>query len=117
MIGGKNIIHLKSNFIPKGIIPLETLFDHNYVDKNPTVHPNEEDIQDHNIGTEEHPRIIKILKKLPVNQKEKYIGLKKNYFDVFSWSYEDLKEYYTSITKHSIPANPREKLSDIKLEE
>ena len=51
MIGGKDIIQLKSNFIPKDLIPLETLFVQNDVAKNPTVQPNEEDIQDNNIGT------------------------------------------------------------------
>ena len=51
MIGGNDIIQLKSNFIPKDLIPLETLFVQNDVAKNPTVQPNEENIQDNNIGT------------------------------------------------------------------
>ena len=33
----------------------------------------------------------------------------KNYIDVFSWSYEDLKEYDTSIIQHTIPIKPGEK--------
>ena len=51
-IGGKGVIQLKSNFIPNGLILLEKLFDHNDVAKNPTVQPNEEDIQYRNIGIE-----------------------------------------------------------------
>ena len=105
-IGGKDIIQLKSNFIPKGLIPLEKLLDQNDVDKNPAVQPNEDDIQDHNIGTEEHPSIIKLLKKFTTNQKEKYIGLMKNFSNVFAWIYEDLKEYDTSIIQHIIPVKP-----------
>ena len=45
MIGGKYIIQPKSNYIPKGLIPLENLFDQNDVAKYPKVHPNEKDIQ------------------------------------------------------------------------
>ena len=33
----------------------------------------------------------------------------KRYIDVFSWSYEDLKEYDTSIIQHTIPIKPGEK--------
>ena len=33
----------------------------------------------------------------------------KNYIDVFAWTYEDLKEYDTSIIQHTIPIIPREK--------
>ena len=39
------------------------------------------------------------------------------YTDVFSWSYEDLKEYDTSIIQHNIPIKPRENLSGKSLEE
>ena len=39
MLGGKDIIQLKSNFIPIGLIPLEKLFDHNDVAKDPKVKP------------------------------------------------------------------------------
>ena len=51
MIGGKDIIELKSNYIPKGLIATEKLFDQNDLPKDPKVHPNENDIQDKNIGT------------------------------------------------------------------
>ena len=44
MIGGKDIIQLKINHIPKGLIPLENLFDKNDVAKNTKVHPDEDDI-------------------------------------------------------------------------
>ena len=33
----------------------------------------------------------------------------KKYTDVFSWSYEDLKEYDTSIIHHTIPIKPDKK--------
>ena len=53
MIGGKYIIQLKSNFIPKGLMPLEKIFDKNDIDKNTKVQPWEDEIQDQNIGTKD----------------------------------------------------------------
>ena len=65
MIGGKDIIHLKSNFIPRGMIPLENLFDQNDVAKDPKVKPTNNVVEDKNIGTEETPRVIKLSNNLP----------------------------------------------------
>ena len=107
-MGGKDIIHLKNNFIPRGLIPLERLFDQNDVAKNPKVKPVGDAVEDQNIGTEENPKIIKLSKKLPEREKREYVELMKRYTDVFSWSYEDLKEYDTSIIQHTIPIKPRE---------
>ena len=64
-LGGKDIIQLKNNFIPRGLIPLEKLFDQNDVAKNPKVKPVENAVEDRNIGTEENHKIIKVSKKLP----------------------------------------------------
>ena len=47
--------------------------------------------------------MIKLYKSLPPQEKEKYIDLLKEYQDVFSWSYEDLKAYDTNIIQHKIP--------------
>ena len=52
---------------------------------------------DCNIGTKEHPRMVKISKALTTKQRNKYIKLLKEYVDVFAWSYEDLKTYDTGI--------------------
>ena len=96
-LGGKDIIQLKSNFIPRGLIPLEKLFDHNDVAKDPKVKPADNAIEDRNIGTKENPKIVKLSKNFPTKEKEEYVNLMKKYTYVFSWSYEDLKEYDTSI--------------------
>ena len=52
---------------------------------------------------------MKLSKNLPTKEKGEYINLMKKYTDVFSWSYENLTEYDTSIIQHTIPINPREK--------
>ena len=115
MIGGKDIIRIKSNFIPKGIIPLEKLFDQNDVAKKPKVQPHDYDIQYQNIGMEDFPKIIKLSKKLSIETKKKYIELMKKYFDVFSWRYEYLKECDTSIMQHIILVKLGEKTFRKKL--
>lgn len=60
-------------------------------------------IEDCNIGTEHNPKMIKLYKALPPDQKLKYVELFKEFQDVFAWSYEDLKSYDTSIIQHTIP--------------
>ena len=55
MLGGKDIIQLKINFIPRGLIPLEKLFNQNYVAKDPKVKPAKNAVEDKNIDTEETP--------------------------------------------------------------
>ena len=73
------------------------------------MNPVDDVVEDTNIGTEENPRIIRLSKNLLVKEKEDYVNLMKRYTDVFSWSYEDLKEYDTSIIQHTIPIKPGEK--------
>ena len=109
MIHGKNIIPLKSNFIQKVLIPLDTLFDINNVGKIPKVQPQEDEIQDHNIGTEEHPKIVNLSKTFPKEETNRYVKLMNKFSNFFSQSYEYLKEYDTSIIHHTIPINLGEK--------
>ena len=60
MILGKDIIQSKGNHITKVLIPIKKIFDHNDVSKYPKVQPNENDIQDQNIGTQDSPKIVKL---------------------------------------------------------
>ena len=45
--------------MPKGLVPLEDLFDSNDVARKPEMEPLREDIEECNIGTEERPQFIK----------------------------------------------------------
>ena len=83
MIGGEVIIQLKGNYIPKGLIFLEKIFDQNDVAKDPKVNPNRNDIQDQNIGTKDSPKIVKLSKNTSLEENKKYIDLMKNYTDFF----------------------------------
>eukprot|EP00253_Pinus_taeda_P009819 PITA_09819 len=102
-------IDLKNNFLPAGLTPLEDMFDDNDVPKKPKMEPLDAAIEEHNIGTTEQPKMIKLSKNLPPDQKPKYVDLFKEFQDVFSWSYEDLKSYDTSIIQHTIPLKPNKK--------
>ena len=61
---GKEILQLKSNAIPRGLVPLEKLFDHNDVAKDPKLVPNCDDVEEVNIGTATQPKIIKLSRAL-----------------------------------------------------
>ena len=50
-IDGKDIMQLKNNIIPKGLVPLETIFDNNDVARSPKITTNDGDVEDCNIGT------------------------------------------------------------------
>jgi hypothetical protein len=72
---------LKNNHIPKGLIPSEKIFDENDVVVKPSIHPQIEEVEDCNIGTDQEPKFIKISKKLFVDQKKRYVDLFKEYID------------------------------------
>ena len=91
------VLKLKDNILPRGLVPLEELFDFNDVAKKSKIEPMGGNIEECNIGTEQIPKIIKLSKSLPIVTKRRYIALFKEFIDVFSWSYEELKAYDTSI--------------------
>jgi ribonuclease HI len=63
-ITGRDIVLLKINIIPKGLVPLEKIFDNNDVSRNPKITVNEGDVEDFNIGPPEDPKIMKLSRKL-----------------------------------------------------
>jgi hypothetical protein len=101
-IAGRDIVQLKNNIIPKGLVLLEKLFDENGVARNPKIIANDEDVEDCNIRTGENLKIIKLLKTLSPEVKQDYIKLMKDFPDVFMWSYDDLKVYDTKVIQHVI---------------
>jgi len=84
-------------------VPLEKLFDENDVAKNPKIIASEEDVEDCNIRTEENPKMVKLSKTLSPEVKQDYVKLMKDFSDVFTWSYDDLKVYDTKVIQHVIP--------------
>jgi len=60
---------LKNNQIPKGLIPLEILFNQNDIPLKPFVQPQLNEVEDCNIRTEKNPKFVKLSKYLPAEQK------------------------------------------------
>ena len=78
------ILNLKNNFLPEGLVPLEDLFDSSDVTRKPKMEPLRAYIEESNIGTEEKPKLIKLSKALPLDEKVKYINLFKEFQDIFA---------------------------------
>lgn len=61
-LAGKDIIQLKNNSFPRGLVPLEDIFDSNDVAKSPRVTPRDDEVEECNIGTEADLKVINISK-------------------------------------------------------
>lgn len=96
-IAKQKVFLLKDNILRKGLVPLERIFNPNDVVVDLGKTPQDEHIQDHNIGTQEEPRLVRLFSGVSPNYQERYIKLFKDYVDVFAWSYEDLKTYDVNI--------------------
>ena len=82
---------------------MEELFDHNDIPFKPAKRELDPAIQEHNIGSQSHPKLINLSTRLTVEHKSEYCSLIKEFADVFAWEYTDLKTYDTNIIQHRIP--------------
>jgi hypothetical protein len=102
-VADHQIIQLPSNHIPRGLIPLEILFNGNDVSVKGRVLGDDADTTESNIGTSEEPKYVKLSRSLTGEQRTRYTKLLREFADVFAWTYEDLKTYDTSVIEHKIP--------------
>jgi hypothetical protein len=82
---------------------LERLFDRNDVAMKVKVSTNYVDVTECNIGTKKDTKFVKVSSSLSREKGDEYAKLLKEFVDVFSWTYEDLRTYDTSIIEHKIP--------------
>lgn len=82
-IANQKIIKLKTNHIPKGLVPLERLFENNDVYLKLTNKSSDDNIVSCNIKIEQEPKIVKISRALSRAQRQKYVDLIKKYSCVF----------------------------------
>ena len=68
------VLQLKDNNIPRGLVPLEELFDRDDVAKKPTMVPTKKGVEDVNIGTAENPKMVKLSKSFSSKTKGKYMS-------------------------------------------
>jgi ribonuclease HI len=73
-----DVLHLKSNVLPRGLVPLEELFDFNDVAKKHKIEAHGQQVEYCNIGTEEKPRIVKLSKSLPQRKNSNTSSCSKN---------------------------------------
>ena len=102
-MAGNKVLQLKGNIIPRGLVPLERLFDKNDVPLQPGKVVEENQVEDLNLGTDADPKIVKLSKKVSEEYKKLYQKLFQSYKDVLAWSYQDLKTFDISIMQHKIP--------------
>ena len=102
-VADQKIVQLPSNYIPRALVPLEELFDHNDIPFKPAKREQDLAIQEKNVGIQIHPKVINMSTELTVDQRSKFCSLIKEFADVFSWEYNDLKTYETNIIQHRIP--------------
>ena len=94
------------NFIPKGVRTLERMFDLDNKFRRPAnvkTHSSSLQFKLINLGTKVKPRYVNLGKCCSPGERNKFISFFKQYKDVFSWTYEELKTYETKIIQHVIP--------------
>jgi ribonuclease HI len=104
-----HIVQLPSNHILKGLVPLEIFFDGNDVEVKFRGSVDDDEVSKYNIGTEKDPKFDKLSSILSREQRAEYPKMLKEFVDVFSWTYEDLRTYETSIIEHKIPLKEESK--------
>lgn len=89
----QEVVQLKTNKIPKGLVALERVFDGNEKEVMKQTPVRREDVEEINLGTELAPKKVYIGKKISPIIKKMFITLLIKYKHVFAWSYDDLKAY------------------------
>jgi hypothetical protein len=107
-IAKRNIVQLPNNHIPRGLVPLERLFDRNDVSLKGETSEDETGTTQCNIGTKSEPKFVKLSRSLTKEQRSEYIGILREFADVFAWTYEDLKTYDTFVIENKIQLKEEE---------
>ena len=82
---------------------MEELFDHNDIPFKLAKRELDPTVQEQNIGSQSHPKLINLSTGLIAGQKSEFCSLMKEFANVFAWEYSDLKTYDTNIIQHRIP--------------
>jgi hypothetical protein len=88
---------------PRRIVSLERDFDK--LDGHKKKEDSKKKLCDHlevNIGTIEEPRMVKIGKTTPIEERNEIVKLLKEYRDVLAFSYDELKVYREDVIQHVI---------------
>jgi hypothetical protein len=89
---------------PRRVVSLERDFDK--LDGHKQKEDSKKKLCDHlevNIGTNGEPRMIKIGKTTPIEERNEIVNLLKEYRDVLAFSYDEIKVYREDVIQHVIP--------------
>jgi hypothetical protein len=81
-IAGRDIVQLPNNHIPRGLVPLERIFDRNDVSVKGEVSEEDDGTIQCNIGTESEPKYVKLSRSLTEEHRSEYIGILREFADV-----------------------------------
>jgi hypothetical protein len=95
-------------FVSRDCISLEYFFTRDDQRKNhdlteETSIAKVQDTKNINISTHDFPKYINLGTSCKKEEIDEYTSLLKEFYDFFSWTYDDLKEYDKSIFHHIIP--------------
>ena len=76
-LGKHNIVQLPRNHIPRGLVPLEEIFDHYDFPFKPMKREKDPTIHEHNIGIQIHPKFISLSTELTADQRSEFCILMK----------------------------------------
>ena len=62
-----------------------------------------------NIGTKEEPRMVKVGKSTPIEERKEIIKLLREYRDVLAFTYDELRVYREDVIQHVIPLKKESK--------
>jgi hypothetical protein len=97
------VIDFPNNTLPKGCIPLEQMFDRHDIYRGKPVEDHSDKVLEFNIGTKIEPRMVKIGKGTTKAKRSEILDLIRQFKDVFTWTYDDLKAYRSDVIQHTIP--------------
>ena len=83
-VSDQNIFQLPRSHIPRALVPLEELFDHNDVHFKPSKKEKDPTVQVQNIGSKSHPKSINLSTKLTADQRSNFFSLMKEFADIFA---------------------------------
>jgi hypothetical protein len=83
-IAKHDIVQLANNHIPRGLVPLEKIFDRNDVALKGKISEDDGDTTQCNIGTKNEPKFVRLSRSLTKEQRDEYTKLLREFADVFT---------------------------------
>ncbi|KAH9295070.1 hypothetical protein KI387_038658, partial [Taxus chinensis] len=102
---GDQVVQLRTNKLPKGLVTLESIFNPNdqFRKEKANIQVKREDSEPILVG---EGKTLQIGKVATEQEKSDFIQLCQEFPDVFAWSYEDLRGFNPNLAQHTIELDP-----------